>query len=288
MPHGGKGTRKANKRTPSEDQTVEKVNAHAVATIRGWHDGEFRTESLTRLDRWKLQASDSITVHAGHVDVELGQDPHSDLLGGYVWLSSIVFCSYLAQIASRPSKSDLIKVENGSVWLELGAGVGLIGLLLAKLGVGQVVITDVRELVQTMQQNVEANGFSNEEGSAILARELFWGNQDQINRLKEQYETFDYIVACDCIYSEASASALAQTMWMLASTKTTIIVLTELRNKGAQDAFIKEAEPLLYIETIQPSRWQSKIDQDIEFEEDLVIYKCTRRESSKERSRKRS
>lgn len=42
--------------------------------------------------------------------------------------------------------------------VELGAGVGLVGLALAAMG-AQVTITDVGKVLPLMQQNLAANGF---------------------------------------------------------------------------------------------------------------------------------
>src|ERR1700733_12948812 len=113
-----------------------------IATISGWEDGQQFTRALNKLDRWELQAADLLTVHIGDVDIELAQDPHSPPLGGYVCLSSMVLCFYLQNLAHhhRRDPHEPVKVDDKSTWIELGSGVGLMGIMLAKLGVQRVVM----------------------------------------------------------------------------------------------------------------------------------------------------
>jgi tRNA1(Val) A37 N6-methylase TrmN6 len=49
--------------------------------------------------------------------------------------------------------------------VELGAGVGLVGLALAALG-ARVTITDVGKVLPLMRRNLQANGYDPDKGSA--------------------------------------------------------------------------------------------------------------------------
>lgn len=259
----------------------------AIATIRGWEDGQKFTRDLQKLDRWELQAADELTVHVGDVDIVLAQDPHSPHLGGYVWLSSMVLCSYLQSLSQnhRKDKHEPVKVGDKATWIELGSGVGLMGIMLAKLGVKRVVMTDIEELVRTMQVNVDLNGMickdldgreifehkSDVDGEVIVAP-LFWGDKQAISKTKELYSP-DYILACDCIYSEASAIDLVETMALLCTPTTIIVCMSEVRNQAAQNAFIREAERLFDVELVPTVKWHGKVAKHIAFDETLNLYR---------------
>lgn len=258
-----------------------------IATISGWEDGQQFTRSLQKLDRWELQAADVLTVHIGDINIQLGQDPHSPHLGGYVWLSSMVLCSYLQNLAlhHRRDRHEPVKVDDKSTWIELGSGVGLMGIMLAKLGVQRVVMTDIEELVDTMKSNVSLNDMvckdldgriiaqpsSKEEGEIVVAP-LFWGDKEAIHKTKDRYKP-DYILACDCIYSEASAIDLVETMALLCTPSTIIVCMSEVRNQAAQDAFIREAEGLFHVELVPTVKWHGKVAKHIAFDETLNLYR---------------
>ncbi|KAI8336595.1 putative methyltransferase-domain-containing protein [Chlamydoabsidia padenii] len=264
-----------------------------IATIEGWEDGQHYKRSVTTLDRWELQSAEQLTIHIGQHDLVLLQDPHSPHLGGYVWLSSIIFCSYLDAIhlgmhKGRAHRHDWIHLEHGKRWVELGSGVGLIGLMLHKVGVENIVMTDIDELVPTIEKNVEANGIlvqsisgrrENKKSmddcssmpTAVVVEPLVWNDDNAIRHIKSS-GPIHYILACDCIYSEASAVDLIMTMDKLAGPDTLIICLSEVRNQVAQDTFIKQAQSVFLVELVPPNQWQKKVT-NIRFDGTLNLYR---------------
>lgn len=256
-----------------------------VATIEGWEDGTPFKREVHKLDRWALQSADTMTVHIGSHNVVLVQDPHSNYLGGYIWLSSIVFCLYLERISFKRDRHGWISLDRKKRWVELGSGVGLIGIILYKLGIEDVVITDIEELVETMERNVEANGLNvrsingrrknDKDKDYIVVDPLLWDNKQEMDSIKAGGE-IDYIVACDCIYSETSAMDLVNTMDYLSSDNTTVICLSEVRNEGAQDKFMSEAQLRFQVELIPDMEWKKKVNHQVEFDETLNLYRLRR------------
>ncbi|KAI8074713.1 putative methyltransferase-domain-containing protein [Gongronella butleri] len=264
-----------------------------IMSVEGWEDGVHYVKHLAKLDRWELQAADKLTVHVGDQDIVLLQDPHSNHLGGYIWLSSVVFCSYMDALAKIPKKrndrQEWIHLDHDKLWVELGSGVGLIGIMLAKLGIERVVITDIDELVPAMERNVEANALAswsisgrkaNEDATAaswkgsVTVEPLLWNDDVAIKHIKSLGQ-IDYIVACDCIYSEASAVDLVATMDKLATNDTVIICLSEVRNQAAQDTFLEQARAIFHVDLVPQPQWQKKI-LGVEFEETLNLYRLSR------------
>ena len=79
----------------------------------------------------------------GRAEVPAGRgadEPKPDLLGLDIWPAALELCAYLA---SHPS------LVQGRNVLELGAGVGLPGLLAAQLGARSVVLTDYEPTVRS-------------------------------------------------------------------------------------------------------------------------------------------
>ncbi|KAI8980818.1 putative methyltransferase-domain-containing protein [Pilobolus umbonatus] len=262
-----------------------------IATIEGWEDGQPFKRDIHKLDRWALQSADTLTIHIGSYDIVLVQDPHSNYLGGYVWLSSIVFCSYLERLSAKNDRHNWINLNHSKRWVELGSGVGLIGIMLHKLGIEDVTITDIEELIPTMERNVEANDigvrsikgrFKNEaEDKFIVVDPLLWGDSEHIESVLSGGE-IDYIVACDCIYSEASAIDLVNTMDRLSTINTTIICISEVRNQAAQDMFISEAKARFQLELLPAIQWQKKVQHQVDFDETVNLYRlCKRKKRSK-------
>lgn len=251
----------------------------AIATIEGWEDGQPYKRDIYTLDRWELQSADRLTFHFDTQDVVLVQDPHSPHLGGYIWLTSIVFCSYLERLSKKKSKHAWVQLDRSKRWVELGSGVGLIGILLRKLGIEHVIITDIAELVTVMERNVEANGLrvkslsgrrknDAEEDGTVVVEPLLWNDKEAIEHVRDS-GPIDYILACDCIYSEASAVDLVDTMYALASKETKIVCVSEVRNQAAQDRFLAEAQKRFKIQILPANVWQhnnySAFDETLNF-----------------------
>lgn len=252
-----------------------------IATIEGWEDGQPFKRGLHKLDRWELQSANKLTVHIGKHDIVLVQDPHSNFLGGYIWLSSIVLCTYLERLASKRDRHGLISLDHTKRWVELGSGVGLIGIMLHKLGIKDIVITDIQELVEPMEKNVQANDIrvksisgrrkNDFQENVITVDPLLWNNQENMDSIKADGD-IDYLVACDCIYSETSAMDLVNTMDYLASKYTTILCISEVRNQLAQDKFILEAKSRFQVELLPAVQWQKKLNHQVDFDEMLNMY----------------
>ncbi|KAF7726956.1 hypothetical protein EC973_008151 [Apophysomyces ossiformis] len=254
-----------------------------LGIVEGWEDGERYKRPVTKLDRWELQSADRLTLRIGEQEIVLVQDPHSNHLGGYIWLTAIVFCSYLDVLRSKRTRHEWISLSRTKRWVELGSGIGLLGIMLHKLGVEDVVMTDIEELIPVMEKNVEANGIGVksisgrrknpvDDSNIIIVEPLLWNDDNAIDHIKAAGE-IDYILACDCIYSEASAVDLVETMEKLASEETTIICISEVRNQAAQERFLAEANMRFEVELLPAIQWQKKVVSQIDFEETLNLYR---------------
>ena len=96
--------------------------------------------------------------------VVVRQDPHMvDGLGGVVWNAAYKLCEHLE------AHPELVR---GKRVLELGAGCGLPGLVVATLGASAVVVTD--QETDLLRENVRANARVCQ--APLSVAELAWGD----------------------------------------------------------------------------------------------------------------
>lgn len=104
-------------------------------------------------DRWSVHLADDIAVKLNGMTIHINQRPKSLSysqvgVGACLWDGSLVLAASL--IAS--SRNFM-----GSKCVELGAGVGLVSIVLAKLG-SQVYATDLGKVLPLLCENVSRNG----------------------------------------------------------------------------------------------------------------------------------
>ncbi|KAF4627449.1 hypothetical protein G7Y89_g10704 [Cudoniella acicularis] len=155
--------------------------------------------------------------------------------GAVVWKITPLFASWVATPTNFLFKSEVL--NSNSVVLELGCGIsGLIGMSLSAL-VKSYVLTDQDYVMRILNQNITENRQDNS-GSAgksrksttkpkrghssaiitrkvdnVIARSLDWETDEVTIELAQgsEKESFDAVIACDCIYNDALIQPLVQT-----------------------------------------------------------------------------
>ncbi|XP_075976476.1 protein N-lysine methyltransferase METTL21D-like [Anticarsia gemmatalis] len=144
-----------------------------------------------------------------------------------VWDASLVLAKYLETMCHH--KSDFL---SGIKVLELGSGLGVVGLTAATLG-AQVTLTDLPESLPLLRLNINENKAKiGSMGGYAIAESLIWGDNSSL--LDEE---FDMVVLADCIYYEEAVDSLFETLNNLnkTSAKKPVIYLTqELRDSDIQ------------------------------------------------------
>ena len=121
--------------------------------------------------------------------------------------------------------------------VELGAGVGLVGLFLAAAGAREAVLTDLEEVTPILEANIALNAAS-EAGSApaidagsVRAVALAWGT-DQVERVLGEGGAEDVlVVAADCVYWEELLPPLEETLHRLCEAGATVLLAQTRRFK---------------------------------------------------------
>ncbi|KAK9815244.1 hypothetical protein WJX72_000525 [[Myrmecia] bisecta] len=222
--------------------------------LEGWEDGQPVQSWLTSPDRWQTQAAERVTVEVQPGLSVLIQQQPSKLtanrlgVGACLWDGALVLTAYLS---AQPRDS-----FQGLRCLELGAGVGLVGLVLAKLG-ASVMLTDKPALTSLLRGNVAKNWLGarphpsvpadRPRGRADVAA-LEWGKpgyMDQVAAFAK--EPLDLVVATDCCYIDPEGETPDSNHFVkacagLCSAKTRCLVTFETRSDELRQGFLTAAQ----------------------------------------------
>lgn len=154
--------------------------------------------------------------------LHLHQQMEGDV-GCVVWDASIVLAKYLEELYKKDSQY----FRNLYV-VELGSGVGCVGLAAATLG-ANVLLTDLPHILPILEKNVELNKESYPEISGMAkVLSLPWGEKTKLEQIP------DLILLSDCIYYKESIDLLVSTLKYLSEHKTKIILSQEIRGTETQ------------------------------------------------------
>ncbi|EKX54137.1 hypothetical protein GUITHDRAFT_132535 [Guillardia theta CCMP2712] len=123
-------------------------------------------------------------------------DDDSDLIGLDVWQGATKkLCEYCMK------NSNLFR---GAAVLEIGAGVGILGMVLSKLGARRVYISDYDEVVlEVIRANIQLNGL---DGKCVECK-LDWSNDEHFDAFGRGSDV-SIIVGSDLLYSSHMAKLL--------------------------------------------------------------------------------
>lgn len=131
--------------------------------------------------------------------------PQADRTGHAVWPAAVVLSEY---IAANPEILD----ANPGGCVELGSGLGLCGITLAKLGCDLVVCTDHdNDLLELVNANAATNGVSDQ----IKTAQLLWGEEAHARNVVELElgrKSPALLIASDVMYNLDSVPALLRTI----------------------------------------------------------------------------
>lgn len=151
-------------------------------------------------------------------------------LGTTVWDGSIALAKMFENNLRFP-QSYLQKCHV----LELGAGCGLVGIVLSLLGAKSVVLSDLELCVPTLQRNIDRN-ISGPSKDSIRAASFIWGqNTSPLTVLGK----FDIIVAAEVLYDEEDSKLLAESVVHLLARPHGAMFVSMGRNRKGETSFVK-------------------------------------------------
>jgi len=145
-----------------------------------------------------------------------------------LWKASKLLCDYLTvHLAGNSIAYGASKLIEGKDVLELGAGLGLCGILAHKIGAKSVCISDgdIDTLVN-LRTNVQHNNCNE---TTVLCTQLVWGEEEKAMPYFPCKE-FDTILGADIVYIEESIAPLWKTVNALLSESGTFVLAFVHRN----------------------------------------------------------
>jgi len=146
-------------------------------------------------------------------------------LHGRLWPSSLALGQYLCE--TPPEHPHSVK---GKTVCEVGAGLGLVGVVASCLGATHVALTDLVDAIPGLEEHRSLNDLEN-----VVCETLCWGNDDDHAKLSNP--KVDIILAADVIYfpGEELASELINTFRRLCKPDTVILLAHEFRGDWVDD-----------------------------------------------------
>ncbi|NXO34529.1 MT21A methyltransferase, partial [Locustella ochotensis] len=173
--------------------------------------------------------SPSATFRFASRTIRLQQDWRRLGVAAVVWDAAVVLCAYL--------EMEGIDLRDRSV-IELGAGTGLLGIVVTLLGTKEpvgvralystccacVTITDRAAALEFLESNVQAN-LPPELRPRAVVKELTWGKD--LDNFPPG--AFDFVLGADIVYLEETFVELLQTLEHLCSERTVILLSCRIR-----------------------------------------------------------
>lgn len=146
------------------------------------------------------------------------------LIGGVVAPGACRVCQVLTNRfgGCNPEAPEAGFWRNKSV-VELGAGTGLVSVLLAKLGAKPVFATDLEDVLENLTDNLSANEYP-EESCAPVTQELSWGDWEHTAALLQRLGgPPDWILAAECLYTTPTVRPFLETLLRLTGPQTSVL-----------------------------------------------------------------
>ena len=203
----------------------------------------------------------SIAIGRSAHSVSIEQEFEGAEEGSVVWDASRSFLAYISQ----PPQLELLRDARV---LEIGAGTGVVGIALARLGAKSITLTDKHSQIALCQRNAAFNLAEIPGISPIGVEVLCWEPgrwRHECASELAQPDSFDLIVVCDCVYPGQSSAHLAAVLLELLELNphATILLAFEQRPPPA-DAPEGTDHPAAFFETMRRSCQVEEISDELD------------------------
>lgn len=134
-------------------------------------------------------------------------------VGMQMWRGSFYLSDYLFDVRNKNLMNEIC-TENGGVWLELGAGVGLVSIVSAlvqpKYHERHIFTTDIAEVISLTRRNIQRNV---SDLSSLIDVFPLNVNQTEVSRISEC--DVELILAADLIYDDSLTDDIIKTIQRL-------------------------------------------------------------------------
>ncbi|KAG7402203.1 hypothetical protein PHYBOEH_005766 [Phytophthora boehmeriae] len=202
--------------------------------------------------------------------------------GHCVWDAAMLLADYLQAKANN----DKFSLQDKKV-VELGAGVGLVGMTLAVLG-AQVALTDQEYALPLLHKNVDVNfrqksckSFNAGEVTVPKVEMCQWGERFESDGSLETWrKNVDVVVFSDVLYHASAFLLLIETLHELTSPSTDVFFSYETRNKSVEANFLQQLRETFDVEEISRDD-NAQVFDSFEYADELFIFHARRKADSK-------
>ena len=203
-----------------------------------------------------LNTSRTVQVPAAGKIFMLEQAYDNGLCGTALWDSAVAFVRHLDHEAESGSGSLCGDRLRAARVIELGAGIGLVGMAFAAHG-AEVTLTDKPEVMAHMRKNVMAN--ADQCGSEVQLVPFCWGTDPHASGLSPPYH---FVVATDVIYLAAQIAPLIDSLLALSDARSTVVVAVERRDEAIWEAMLRALKAAFKVRRVGLRRMQQRIEVD--------------------------
>ena len=220
----------------SDDELSQEMDCLETFSFRFPHPDYCKSNVITKYDDGNNDKASNqtkmISIELKGFDMESGNVWSST--GVTLWRASGILCDYFLKHHSLLKRSKRV--------LELGAGLGLCGILAHHITSSYVCLTDGdSHTLQLLRSNIQRNittttststgdGEKRIQSKEIACHQLLWGRQYALDFLERQSTrdeetTFDIIIGSDIIYAECILQPLWETIKVLLTKEIGIFIM---------------------------------------------------------------
>ena len=184
--------------------------------------------------------------------------PAATFLSHYLEQNTAILCGHPASSSSgskdvislQSGSGDTVSPENVSI-IELGAGIGLCGLVCHQLKFKKVILTDLPVALPLLNENIALNSAESVPGS-LTAMVLSWGVKDELDAVMKSFPPDDRIVciAADCVYWEVLFVPLFETLKSLVLDYHVDVVIAHVKRWKKDEKFFKMCRKVMRVEVL--------------------------------------
>ncbi|RLN87450.1 hypothetical protein BBJ28_00009394 [Nothophytophthora sp. Chile5] len=216
--------------------------------------------------------------------------------GHCVWDAALLLADYLQAKASDTTQSNGRSDDHARFHfqdkkvVELGAGVGLVGMALAVLG-ARVVLTDQNYALPLLNKNVAANFLNREESEPSapsvatvvpVVEACQWGEPfESCGHLQRWAKSTDVVVFSDVLYHESAFLLLIKTLHELVSPSTDVFFSFETRSTTIEANFLCKLEETFDVELISREA-NARVFASFDYPEELFLYHARLKDATAE------
>ncbi|CAN7091371.1 protein N-lysine methyltransferase METTL21A [Brassica rapa] len=187
----------------------------------------------------KFTDSPVIELTVNGTQLSIQQDNATMHVGTSVWPCSLVLAKFAerwstVEDSSPPSPNPYAELLDfrGRRAVELGTGCGVAGMAFHLLGLTEIVLTDMVQVMPALKHNLKRNKAAL--GKYLKTSVVCWNNRDQISALNPP---FDLVIAADVVYIEESVGHLVTAMESLMKEDGAVLLGYQVRSPEADKLF---------------------------------------------------